>query len=404
MKRLLFIAHRVPFPPDKGERLRAFHEIQALSQQFDVTVAALSHNRADAAAAEELRKSCLKKILVAPAGGKWGLIRGGISLLTGRSVTEGYFYSRRLQKLIATEARREPFDLVMCYSSGTLPYGLGVPASARIIDIVDIDSAKWSSYANSARWPKSWLYHREAAAVARLERQAVERCDAVLLVSEAESAAMGFGGDKVFAVSNGVDLDFFRPDTVEPANPAPASLVFTGTMDYRPNAEGVCWFVREVWPELKRRIPELTFVIVGRNPTRPVRQLARTPGVNVTGSVPDVRPYLVAAGVAICPLKMARGIQNKVLEAMAMGKAVVASPAALEGLEAEAEKDLLKADAPDEWQRHILKLLTDGELRDRLGRSARICVENKYNWATRMEPLVSLCRRLIQSKAEDSVR
>ncbi len=403
MKRLLFVAHRVPFPPDKGERLRAFHEIQALSQQFDVTVAALSHNREDMESVAGLREFC-RKILVAPAAGATGLIRGGISLLTGGSVTEGYFHSRRLQKMIISENRREPFDLVMCYSSSTLPYGLAVPAPVRIIDLVDIDSAKWASYANSTWWPKSWLYRREAAAVARLERQAVERCDAALLVSDAESSAMGFGGDKVFAVSNGVDLDFFRPDTVAPTDLGSSSLVFTGTMDYRPNVEGVCWFVREVWDELKRRIPELTFMIVGRNPTRTVRQLAKTPGVDVTGSVPDVRPYLAAAGVTICPLRIARGIQNKVLEAMAMGKAVVASSSALEGLEAGVGEDLLKADTPDEWRKHILKLLTDGELRDRLGRTARKCVENKYNWATRMEPLVSLCRRLIQSKARGSVR
>ena len=403
MKRLLFIAHRVPFPPDKGERVRAFHEIRALSRHFHVTVAALSHNREDIEAVAGLREFC-RKVLIAPAAGAMGLVRGGISLLVGRSVTEEFFHSRRLREMIISENQREPFDLVMCYSSGTLPYGLAVPAPVRIIDLVDIDSAKWSSYADSAWWPKNWLYRREAAAVCRLERQAVERCDAVLLVSEAESAAMGFGGNKVIAVSNGVDLDFFRPDVVAPADLGSVGLVFTGTMDYRPNAEAVCWFVREVWPELKRRTPELTFTIVGRNPTRAVRQLAKTPGLNVTGSVPDVRPYLAAAGVAVCPLQMARGIQNKVLEAMAMSNAVVASPAALEGLEVEAGEDLLKADMPDEWQQHILKLLTGGELRNRLGRSARKCVEDKYNWATRMEPLVSLCRRLTQSTAEDSVR
>ena len=381
--------------------MRAFHEIRALSRHFHVTVAALSHNRGDIAAVAGLRECC-RKVLVAPVAGAMGLIRGGASLLTGGSVTEGYFYSRRLREMIISEARREPFDLVMCYSSSMLPYGLAVSAPVRVIDLVDVDSAKWSSYANSANWPKSWLYHREAAAVCRLERRAVERCDAVLLVSDAESAAMGFGGNKVIAVANGVDVDFFRPDAVEPTNLGPASLVFTGTMDYRPNAEGVCWFVHKVWPELKSRMPELTFVIVGRNPTRAVRQLAETPGVNVTGSVPDVRPYLAAAGVAICPLRMARGIQNKVLEAMAMGKAVVGSPAALEGLEAEAGENLLEADTPDEWRGHILKLLADGEYRGRLGQAARKCVEQKYRWAARMAPLVSLCRRLIQSKAATS--
>ncbi len=330
------------------------------------------------------------------------MIRSGISLLTGGSVTEGYFYSRRLREMIVSEARRESFDLVMCYSSSTLPYGLAVPAPVRIIDLVDVDSAKWSSYANSVGWPRSWLYHREAAAVCRMERLAVERCDAALLVSQAEVAAMGLGDDKIKVVTNGVDVDFFRPDVVAPADLGPASLVFTGTMDYRPNVEGVCWFVREVWPELKRRMPELTFTIVGRNPARPVRRLAKTPGVNVTGSVPDVRPYLAAAGVAICPLQMARGVQNKVLEAMAMGKAVVVSPAALEGLEAEVGVDLLKADTPDEWRERILQLVSDDVFRDRLGHTARQTVERKYRWSVQMQPLVSLCRSLVpDSSASD---
>ncbi|MCD4699296.1 MAG: hypothetical protein K8R91_01830, partial [Phycisphaerae bacterium] len=146
MKRLLFIAHRVPFPPDKGERLRAFHEIGALSRHFHVTLAALSHNREDIEAVAGLREFC-REILVAPAAGAMGLVRGGISLLVGGSVTEEYFHSRRLREMIISEARREPFDLIMCYSSSTLPFGLAAPAPVRVIDLVDVDSAKWSSYA-----------------------------------------------------------------------------------------------------------------------------------------------------------------------------------------------------------------------------------------------------------------
>ncbi len=395
MKRLLFISHRVPYPPDKGERVRAFNEIVAMSEHFRVTLAALSHGRADMAAAQELQRWC-ENILVAPAGGKGGLIRGALSLLAGGSVTEGYFRSRRLRKLIAAESAREPFALVMGYSSSTLPYVLAAAAFARVIDLVDVDSAKWSGYAEAAIWPKSWLYRWEAAGVGKLERRAVERCDAVLLVSQAESAALGFDGDKVMAVANGVDADFFAPGTVEPADLGPASLVFTGTMDYRPNVEGVCWFVREVWPKLKRQVPELTLTIVGRDPTSAVRRLARHPGVSITGSVRDVRPYLAGACVAICPLQTARGIQNKVLEAMAAGKAVVASPGAIEGLEVEIGKHLIEAHSSGEWQKHILYLLTNNVAREDLGRAARDCVRGKYTWASRMARLVRLCRKLCE--------
>ena len=393
MARLLYIAHRVPYPPDKGERVRAFQEILALSRHFDVTVAALSHGRTDIAAARELAEHG-PQCLTAPGGGRMGLLRGGIALLAGKSVTEGYFHSRRLGRLIAAEALREPFDVVMCYSSSTLPYAMGVPAGARIADLGDVDSAKWHAYAAGARWPTSRIYAREAAGVRKLEQQAVRQCDAVVLVSGAEVAALDLGDDNVIAVSNGVDSAFFAPNVVRPADVPPADLVFTGTMDYRPNVEGVCWFVREVWPGLKAEFPALTFAIVGRDPAPAVRRLERAAGVTVTGAVPDVRPYLQGAALAVCPLQLARGIQNKVLEAMAMGKAVIGSPGALEGIELTLGVEAAQADSPAQWQQQIARLLGDDQARNVMGSAARACVETKYTWSARMAPLVSLCLRL----------
>ena len=398
MKRLLFIAHRVPYPPDKGDRLRAFHEIKALSEHFHITLAALAHGRGDHQAAGALAQWC-EKVIVAPAGGTLGLIRGALCLLTGGSVTEGYFSSRRLRKLIAAEAARESFDLVVAYSSSTLPYALAAPAAARMIDLVDVDSAKWASYADEAPWPVSWLYRREASGVRALERQAVEHCDAVLLVSEAETAALPSAGEQVVAIGNGVDTEFFAPGAAAPVDRGRPGLVFTGQMDYRPNVDGVCWFVRHVWPQLRRDLPDLTFTVVGRNPARAVRQLAKLPGVEVTGPVADVRPYLAAADAAICPLRIARGVQNKVLEAMAMGRAVVASPPALEGLDVEVGREVLQADTPAQWQSAIRDIVADEALRSRLGRSARARIEAKYQWASRMAPLVRLCLREATSKA-----
>ena len=391
MKRLLFIAHRVPYPPDKGERVRAFHEILALARHYRVTVAALAHTQADVQAAEGLRPLC-DRLVIARAGGKRGLVRGGCRFLAGRSVTEGYFASPHLTRLLLEESRREPFDVIVAYSSGTLPYALAVPAAARVMDLVDVDSQKWSSYAAKAGWPRRWLYGREARAVRALEEEAVARCDAVLLVSEAEKQALGAARDNVLAVGNGVDTDYFSPAAADARRPP--ALVFTGTMDYRPNIEGVCWFVQEVWPALRKQAPSLTFTIVGRDPTRAVRQLAETPGVTVTGSVPDVRPYLAAATVAVTPLLIARGIQNKVLEAMAMGRAVIGSPAAIEGLEVTVGEHVLQAETPDEWVRTVMSLLTDAARRTELEQAARRCVEDRYSWDARMAPLVSLCERL----------
>jgi len=394
MKRLLFIAHRVPFPPDKGERVRAFHEIRALADHFRVTLAALAHHADDLQAARGLEPWC-ERLLVARVGGLAGLARGALSLATGGSVTEGYFRSRRLLRQLRDAAGDEPFDIALAYSSSTLPYALAVPARRRVADLVDVDSAKWSAYAREARWPTSRLYRREARGVRRLEQRALDACDAVVLVSRAEAEALGAAGGNALPVANGVDTAYFAPPAREPVRPT--SLVFTGTMDYRPNIDGVCWFVREVWPGLKAARPEVTLTIVGRDPAPAVRRLAETPGVTVTGSVPDVRPYLAEADAVVVPLRLARGIQNKVLEAMAMGRAVVASPAALEGLDVEVGTEVLEADRPEAWCAAIGRILDDSALRRRLGQAARACTEQRFNWDRRMADLVGLCRRLVSA-------
>ena len=393
MRRLLYIAHRLPYPPDKGERVRAFHQIKALSSRFQVTLAALTHGEADRQEAAELSQWC-HQLILAPAGGRLGLVRAALSVLRGKSASEGFFHSRHLAGLIRRAAAREEFDVVLAYCTAVLPYALDVPAAGHVIDLVDVDSAKWAGYADSSGRLKRRLYRHEAAAVGKLERQALRRCDAVLVVSEAEADLLPGRCDKIVPVANGVDCDFFSPGQVEPIDLGPAALVFTGTMDYRPNVEGVCWFVREVYPALRREIPDLTFAVVGRDPTRAVRRLTRVPGVTVTGSVPDVRPYVEGARAAVCPLRIARGIQNKVLEAMAMAKPVVASGPALEGIDARVGRDLLQADSAEQWHRHISDLLSAPSAGEKLAAAARQHVETNYDWPTRMGPLVSLCERL----------
>ncbi len=385
----------MPYPPNKGERVRAFHELKALSKEFRITLATLTHGKEDADAAGMVRQWC-EKVIVARTGPKRGFLRSLCAMLRGKSATEGYFHSRRLEKKLRKETRRNLFHLAMGYSSSMFPYLKNLSVPYRVLDLVDVDSAKWFSYANTASWPRSWLYRREGRKVCRLEQDVIVHCEAVFLVSQAESSLLGHYPEKVSALENGVDTDYFTPrKKFRTENP---SLVFTGTMDYRPNIEGVCWFVQEVWPELKRQIPDLTFYIVGRNPARDVRRLGYAPGVQITGSVPDVRPYLAEASIAVCRLLMARGVQNKVLEAMAMGRAVIASTSALEGLELEVGKEVLQADLPQQWIQTTIQLLTDNTLREEMARKARKAVETRYNWTARMAPLVQLCHQLTGDK------
>lgn len=409
MERLLYISHRVPYPPDKGERVRAFHEIKALSKHFRITLAFLSHDAADPQAAEPLKQWC-EQILTAPAGGASGMIRGGLSLLRGRSATEGYFRSSRLTALLRNAAASEPFDVALGYSSSTLPYLLAVPARRRIMDLIDVDSLKWASYADSSVGPKRWLYLAESHAVAQLEAQAVRQCDAVVLVSEAEVEALHgqllarspqgstyTRSQNVLAVGNGVDTEYFHP----PDRPyeGPPTLVFTGQMDYRPNVEGVCWFVKEVWPLLRQDFPDLRFNIVGRNPTPAVRRLADIPGITVTGTVPDIRPHLWNATAAVCPLMIARGIQNKVLEAMASGLPVVGSPEAIKGLDIEMGKDAFAADTPLTWHRAIRQILSNVESRRKAMNAALSRVTEEYVWDSQMAGLIWQCIGILPRSA-----
>ncbi len=390
MKRLLFISHRMPYPPDKGERVRAFQEIVALGRQFEVTVASAVDGEAERAAAAELATRC-RKVITAPAG-RLRLMRGVGSMLAGRSLTEGFFRNAALGRLLADEAAARPFDLAVCYSSGVLPIALATPAGARVADLVDADSAKWLAYGESSHWPMSWLYAREGRAVARLEQLAAEQCDAVAVVSPAEARAAGLAGPKLVVARNGVDSQYFAPRPMP--EHAPPSIVFTGTMSYRPNIEAVCWFVREVWPALQRQAKDLTFVIVGRDPAPAVQKLTARRGVMVTGEVDDVRPYLAAAVAAVVPLGIARGVQNKILEAMAMGRAVVASPAATVAFDILADNCLLQADTPDQWRRHVLDLLHKPPWREGIEQAARAAATGQFNWDKCLAPLVDRCVQL----------
>lgn len=397
MKRLLFISHRVPYPPDKGERVRALEEIKALSQHFDVTLAALDDAPAgpDDPREKALRKWC-SRVIFAPHARPAALARGALRLLGGGCVTEGFFAHCRLARTLKELTQRQPFDLVMGYSSGVLGLVLRAEAAVRIMDLVDVDSAKWRSYAATSSWPRRWLFRREAEGVEAIERCALQQCQAVTLVSQAEASLLGEGHDNLHVIGNGVDVTYFQRDSSSPPERCP-SLVFTGTMNYRPNAEGIAWFVQEVWPGLRQRFADLTLNIVGRDPTPTVRKLSRYEGVNVTGSVPDVRPYLQSALAAVVPLRIARGVQNKVLEAMSMSLPVVGSPEALEGLDVRIGTDVLEAQTPQEWQRQIQWLLLDTHRRWAMGHAARLCVMEHYRWEAQMQRLVTLCETLLDA-------
>jgi sugar transferase (PEP-CTERM/EpsH1 system associated) len=385
---VLYLVHRLPYPPDKGDRIRAFHVLRHLAGEAAVHLACLADEAVDPAAVRTLHDYCERVAVVRLGPTRW--LRALASLALAGTVTEAAFHSRPLRALVRDWARSTSYRACLASASSMVPYLRlpelrGVPA---VVDLVDVDSQKWLDYAAASRGPRAWLYRTEGRRLRRREQDLRSWTRAVTVVSDAEADLFrGFCPDgPVHVVTNGVDLDYFRPrpGPVEPA------CVFLGALDYRPNVDGVCWFCDEVWPALREQRPGIKLYLVGRRPAPAVCRLAERPGVEVVGQVPDVRPYLARAAVAVVPLRIARGVQNKVLEALAMGKATVISPPCRAGLRVEPGSDLLVASSPAEWTDAVRRLLDDAGLRERLGAAGRRRVEEQNCWERCLEPLGGL--------------
>lgn len=386
--RLLYLVHRLPYPPDKGDRIRAFHLLRHLARHAAVWLACLADEPAAEESAAYLRRYCERLAVVPLGASRWP--RALASLLRGRTVTEGAFRSPALAALLGEWAGQTRFDAALVSSSGLTPYLRlealrSVPA---VVDLVDVDSQKWLDYAAAGRGWRAWLYGIEGRRLRALERRLPEQTRAVTLVSEpeAELYRQFCSPGRVEAVRNGVDLDYFRPreEVEEPA------CVFVGALDYRPNVDAAGWFCEQVWPRIRQLRAEAKLWLVGRRPTAAVRRLAAVPGVEVIGQVPDVRPYVARAAVVVVPLRLARGLQNKVLEALAMSKAVVASPPALAALDIEAGVQALRASTADEWTEAVARLLKEESLRRQLGQAGRHYVEAQHDWDRCLEPFSDL--------------
>ena len=401
--KVLAVTHRVPYPPDKGDRIRTYHLLRFLARRAEIHLACLADEPPPPGAAARLNELCAR-VTVAPVGrSRWA--RAAASLARGRSATEGAFRSPELAEVLAGWGRTTAYDAAFASGSGVAPYlrpGAlrGVPA---VVDLVDVDSQKWLDYAAASAFPKSRLYRLEGRRLRTLEAEVCGWAKAVTLVSEAEAELFRTfaPGGNVRVVTNGVDLDYFRPaaGTTPGGRSVPngtvaygegEGCVFVGAMDYRPNVDAACWFCCEVWPAVRRRRPGATFRVVGRRPAAAVRRLASLPGVEVVGPVPDVRPYLHGAAVAVAPLRLGRGLQNKVLEAMAAGRPVVASPQAVAGLGRGSGLPAVIAASPEEWAGEVIRLLGDPAARAALGEAGRRYAEARHDWGRCLAPFAEL--------------
>lgn len=387
MQDILYLTHRIPFPPNKGDKIRSWHLLKHLAQRYRVHLGTFIDDPNDWQYVDTVKKLC-GETHFANLHPRASRVRSLLALPARRPLTLGYYRNYGMQKWVDRVMEEHAIERVLVFSSAMAQFVTDAGQARRIIDFVDIDSDKWRQYADKKSWPMSWLYRRESRMLLDYERQVAHEFDASLFVSQAEAdlfkqlapecaAKTGF-------FNNGVDTGYFSPAHEYPA-PYPAGeavMVFTGAMDYWPNIDAVQWFAQEIFPAVRAQNPAACFYIVGSRPAESVRALAAQPGVHVTGAVPDIRPYLAHASLAVAPLRVARGIQNKVLEAMAMAKPVVVSPQALEGIHASPGSELMLAETAGQFAAAVSALLAQPD--KTMGNNARAKVEAEYGWASNL--------------------
>ncbi|HMG47493.1 MAG TPA: TIGR03087 family PEP-CTERM/XrtA system glycosyltransferase [Allosphingosinicella sp.] len=397
MKDILFLAHRIPYPPDRGDKIRSWHLLRHLASLTRVHLACFADDEADASHLAALREALAGRLGEAhvEVRSRGKVAAGAIALVERRPISLSLFDSPKLRAFVERKLADDAVGTVFAFSGQMAQF---VPAGARqrfVMDFGDVDSAKFAQYAADGAGPMRWVNRREGEKLFAFERATADRADLCLFVSEAEAALFRgrTGLANIRALSNGIDVDFFDPEADFPrlGKGEGPLLLFTGQMDYPPNFEAVAWFAREVLP----LVPAARFAIAGRNPPPSVRALA-SERVTVTGAVADMRSWLAAADVVVAPLKLARGIQNKVLEAMAMAKPVVASPAAFEGIEAEPGRDLLLAEDAAATAAAIDRLL---KAPGTIGAAARRQMQRRYRWDARLAPLAGMVDPSIKREA-----
>jgi sugar transferase (PEP-CTERM/EpsH1 system associated) len=388
---LLLLTHRFPYPPDRGDRIRAWNLLHFLARHFTVDVACTDARRPTNEQRQVLAASAQRWTCVKLNRGS-SFLRAAWAWMVGGPITPSFFHERKLARQILSWHAAQPYDVLLTFCSGMVYHARALlkqgPQLAHVLDLVDVDSYKWRQLAAQTSWPLRWLYAAESRRLRRLERGETPLAHAVCLVSASEADLYReHVGPRpgLFVVGNGVDVDYFLPQPP----PAPGKrILFTGVLDYAPNVQAVVFFATQVLPLLRQEVGDVEFVVVGRSPGRRVRALARIPGVRVIGAVPDVRPYLRDAAVVVAPLRMARGVQNKVLEAMASARPVVCSPAAAAGIEARAGGHLIVADHPGEWSAAVLRLLANPSMAEQIGQAAQEHVRARYTWEAQLQPML----------------
>lgn len=404
MGEILFLAHRVPWPPNRGDKIRSHHFLQRLMACAPVHIACFADDEVERQIAWDRKAELASCEIVVRNKPKW---RAGIeALVSGKPVSLTSFESSEISAYVAHVIATRPVDCIFVFSGQMAQYIPPDFEGSVVMDFADVDSAKFESYADDGSGAMAWIHRREGRLLRAFEKGVAGRADHSLFVSEAEAELFrqrsGVSGERVKAIGNGIELEFYgapdvRPEGLEHGGPL---ILFTGQMDYQPNVQAVQSFSIEVMPDILVHFPDARFAIVGRAPSDKVKQLNRKNGTMVIGAVEDIRSWILAADVVVAPLRIARGIQNKVLEAMAMGKPVVASDSAAEGIDATSGEHFLIARSAGEEAQLVCDLLNEPERAGRLGAQAKALIHSEYSWQSQLADLPALCGFSVPAVAE----
>jgi sugar transferase (PEP-CTERM/EpsH1 system associated) len=397
---ILYIAHRIPYPPNKGDKIRSFNEIKYLSKKFTIDLVCLADDPADMKFAGQLKKYC-RRVVVFRLKHIIGKIKGLFSLLKGKSISEGYFFHLGMAVTIERWLAKYPYKAILCFSSPMAVYldSTRVNKSRKIrciMDFCDLDSDKWLQYARKRGGLPGLIYRLESYRLFKFEKKINQSFDSSVFVSQKEQLLFKNAYPKarnLVTIRNGVDVDFFSPgpdDGLEDPPKKGPVLMFAGVMDYYANVDGVLWFCQRIFPLIKKQIPDVCLVIAGSRPVSSIQKLNNRDDIRVTGYVRDIRPWYARADVCIVPLRIARGVQNKVLEAMAMAKPMVSTPEALQGICCLSGHHLVSADTPGAFAQAVVDVLKNPDHARKLSQSARKFVQKEYDWARCLNPLERL--------------
>ncbi|MDX2367672.1 MAG: TIGR03087 family PEP-CTERM/XrtA system glycosyltransferase [Colwellia sp.] len=389
---LLFLCHRIPFPPNKGDKIRSFNILKKLAEQYDIHLGCFIDDPFDKQYVDGLSKYCVS-VFHLDQNKTIAKIKGLKSFLTNQPITLPYYFDKRMQQWANRTLLQENINKIFIYSSSMAQYceGSQYASLKRVIDFVDVDSDKWRQYSERKTGLSKWVFQREFNLLARYEDKICAEFDHSLFVSPDEAHLFRERQPskeqvKVHGLLNGVDVDFFDPRTDfsdEPLVPEKPFISFTGAMDYWANIDAVLWFARQVWPLILQQQPEAIFCIVGGNPSNEVKALADLQGIEVTGRVHDVRPFIANAQCVVAPMQIARGIQNKVLEAMSLNKAIVLTSMAMEGINAESNDDIAIVDDVQTYAQQCLEFFAQKNTNI----ANRQWVLAHFTWQQTLEPL-----------------